>query len=538
MVSSVAYAQVRVREPLGERILGENVSIGGTDSDVVVPGADPEPAVVVERRKGVWVLEPRGKSARVNGKPLTSSRDLRKGDVLALGEAQIAVTDSSRTLLRIEVHHLVGNTTVAPAAALATVVVGQGGDEDVEIQPLATLRIVPLTTAPRTALAPIRPASPLRWVLAGIAAAILAVVAVVTSMLEPLTVDVVPIDAHLLTPGTMVAIRNPGRVLLLPGKHVIRAERNGYVAAQADVEVRNDDTNSVRLRLEKLPGRLNVDTGGVAATVSVDGVEIGHAPGILSVPAGDRTVIVSAPRYLDYVANVTIQGAGERQDLQAKLQTSWGSLKVLSIPEGARVSVDGVDSGTTPATVAAPSGVRRIQIVTTGRKTWESSVVLRAGETLSVGPVTLGQPDAHLTVRSDPAGADATVAGTHLGRTPAEIDLPSGIAHQVVLSAPGYKNWVQSVFAEPGRKLSVEARLEPILARVSVQGDPVGAEVLVDGVPRGKAPQSFELPATEHRIEVRKEGFQTFKTLVTPEAGLDRAVQFHLVSIGQTNTTR
>jgi hypothetical protein len=71
-----------------------------------------------------------------------------------------------------------------------------------------------------------------------------------------------------------------------------------------------------------------------------------------------------------------------------------------------------------------------------------------------------------------------------------------------------------------------------------VQGDPVGAEVLVDGVPRGKAPQSFELPATEHRIEVRKEGFQTFKTLVTPEAGLDRAVQFHLVSIGQTNTTR
>jgi hypothetical protein len=235
---------------------------------------------------------------------------------------------------------------------------------------------------------------------------------------------------------------------------------------------------------------------------------------------------------------VTIQGAGERQDLKAKLQTSWGALKVLSIPEGAHVSVDGVDSGVTPATIAAPSGVRRVQIVTAGRKTWESSVVLRAGETLSVGPVALGQPDAHLTLRSNPAGADATVAGTHLGRTPAEIDLPSGIAHQVMLSAPGYKNWVQAVFAEPGRKLSVLARLEPILARVSVQGEPAAAEVFVDGVLRGKAPQSFELPATEHRIEVRKEGFQAFKTLVTPEAGLDRAVQFHLVPIGQANTPR
>jgi hypothetical protein len=235
---------------------------------------------------------------------------------------------------------------------------------------------------------------------------------------------------------------------------------------------------------------------------------------------------------------VTIQGAGERQELKATLQTSWGSLKVLSTPEGAHANVDGVDGGVTPVTVAAPSGVRRIQITTPGRKTWESSVVLKAGETLNVGPVTLGQPDAHLVLRSEPSGADATVAGTHLGRTPTEMDLPSGIAHQVVLSAPGYKDWIRPVFAEPGRKLSVVARLEPILARVSVQGDPSGAEVLVDGVVRGKTPQTFELSATEHRIEVRKEGFQPFKSRVTPEAGLDRTVQYHLVPAGQTNTPR
>jgi hypothetical protein len=327
-------------------------------------------------------------------------------------------------------------------------------------------------------------------------------------------------------------------LMLLPGKHVVRAERAGYVAFQTDVEVRADDTNKVRLRLEKLPGKLKVDTGGVAATVSVDGVEVGRAPGVLSVPAGERTVLISAPRYLDYVTNLTIEGAGERQDLRAILKTSWGSLKVLSIPEGAHVNVDGVDAGITPVTVAAPSGVRLVQITTPGRKAWESSVVLKAGETLDVGPVTLGQPDAHLVLRSEPSGADATVAGTHLGRTPAEMDLPSGIAHQVVLSAPGYKNWTRAVFAEPGRKLSVLARLEPILARVSVQGEPAGAEVLVDGVARGKTPQSFELSATGHRIEVRKEGFQSFKSLVAPEAGLDRRVQYHLVPIGQTNSSR
>jgi len=528
---SIAYAQVRVREPLGERILGESVSVGGSDSDIVVPGVAPGCALTINRRKGVWVVEPSGATSRANGRLLTAPRDLRKGDTLALGQAHIVVTDASRTLLRLDIHHLVGNATVAPASTLATLLTGGDGDEDVEIHPLTSLRITPLVTAARpSALS--APVNARRWVFAGLAVALLAGVSIVTTLVEPVAVDVTPHDAHVLTPGTLVAIHNPGHLLLLPGKHVIRAERDGYVAAETNIEVRSDDTSSVRLRLAKLPGKLNVDTGGIAAAVSVDGVEIGHAPGVLSVPAGERTVMISAPRYVDYITNLTIEGAGERQNLQATLQTAWGSLKVLSNPEGAHVSVDGVDGGATPVTIAAPSGVRRIQITTPGRKTWESSVVLKAGETLSVGPVTLGQPDAHLVLRSEPAGADATVAGTHLGRTPVEIDLPSGIAHQVVLSAPGFKNWIQGVFAEPGRKLAVFARLQPILARFTVQGEPAGAEVLVDGVARGKAPQSLEVPATEHRIEVRKDGFQTFKSVVTPEAGLDRTVRYRLAPVG------
>jgi hypothetical protein len=39
-------------------------------------------------------------------------------------------------------------------------------------------------------------------------------------------------------------------------------------------------------------------------------------------------------------------------------------------------------------------------------------------------------------------------------------------------------------------------------------------------------------------VEVRKRGFQTFKVLVTPTAGLDRTLQYHLVPAGPTQNPR
>ena len=52
---SAAYAQVRVREPLGERVLGETTSVGGADADVVVPGIEPGIAFTIDDRGRLWL---------------------------------------------------------------------------------------------------------------------------------------------------------------------------------------------------------------------------------------------------------------------------------------------------------------------------------------------------------------------------------------------------------------------------------------------------------------------------------------------------
>ena len=133
-VKPAPYAQTRIREPAGDRTLGETFSVGGVGSDIVVPGTGVDALIQVERRKGVWVAHPVPRtsefgSARFDGRPLNSPRDLRRNDVIAVGDAQLIVTDVTRTLLRLDVCHLVGNATIAPAATLATLALGAGGDE-------------------------------------------------------------------------------------------------------------------------------------------------------------------------------------------------------------------------------------------------------------------------------------------------------------------------------------------------------------------------------------------------------------------------
>ena len=124
-----AFAQIRIQEPAGERTMDPPLTIGGVGADVVVPGVNDGVALRVDRREGVWIAQSEGStSIRFDGRPLRESRDLRRGDVVAVGEAQVIVLDASRTLLRLDVCHLVGNDTIAPVAVVSSL--SNDGDEN------------------------------------------------------------------------------------------------------------------------------------------------------------------------------------------------------------------------------------------------------------------------------------------------------------------------------------------------------------------------------------------------------------------------
>src|SRR5262245_13251131 len=131
-----AYAQIRIREPAGERTFGERLTIGGEGADIVVPGSAAID-LTVERHSGEW------HAALQDG----SVRELRKHDVLAVGEAQLTVQEVSRTLLKLDIHHLVGNATIAPVSEVSVLDL-ESSDEDLEI------RARPVTVAKPAIVAP------------------------------------------------------------------------------------------------------------------------------------------------------------------------------------------------------------------------------------------------------------------------------------------------------------------------------------------------------------------------------------------------
>jgi formylglycine-generating enzyme required for sulfatase activity len=362
------------------------------------------------------------------------------------------------------------------------------------------------------------------WVMG----ALLIVVFALFSLLKPIALDLQPGDARVTSRGSF-SWQSASSIFVFPGEHTLRAEREGYHPAEIKVSVGGPLQARALIHLVKLPGKLEVDSGGVVAEISADGARIGRVPGTVDVPAGDRTLTFKAPHYLEHVERLTIAGAGELQKLKVVLKPNFAVVSVSSVPAGAQIEVDGKAVGVTPLRVDMDSGIRRVQVSAPGLKAWTSSVVVTAGVAQTIGPIELGAADMRVTVRSSPAGAQVTTGGSFRGLTPVTLELAPGATHAITVSRAGYAPWTREVVAEAGKETTLDARLMAMLVPVRIQGVPADAEVFVNGTSRGPAPVTVELPASRHRVEVRKEGFKPWSADLALAPSIGRTLDYKLI---------
>jgi len=521
--------RISVTEPLGQRELAAPLSIGAAGSDIVVPGTDATPALVLDVDEGLWRVTPaQDAGARLNGERLREARDLRAGDVITLADAQVIVRATAPCA--IEVLHLAGNDTVAPLV-VAEERDGALDDEDIEIGAVAREVLALDDEAPRAAGGRIAR----RVAIAAALAVVAAVFALFASVQRvPLVLD--PVHARVGATDTLIDWHSGATLFVLPGKHQLRASAPGYVAVEREVTVTREGAVPVRLRLAKEPGVLVIDTGGVMASVAVDGAEIGRVPGEVRVAAGNRTLTLCAERYLDAVVEVEVEGLGVRQDLTVAMQPSWGTLALTVNTPGAMLAIDGAAPAAVEPRIELPAGVHQLAISAAGAKSWQSAIVIKAGETTTIGPIDLGAPDARLVVRSVPSGADVSLDGVYRGRTPLDIAVAPGSMHDVLVARTGHAPWSRSFSAASGERTVLDARLEPVYVSLTVRGEPADAEVLIDGVSRGRTPLTLDVLAGEHAIEVRKVPLASHESRITLAPGLARTIEYQLTAAGRPSS--
>jgi formylglycine-generating enzyme required for sulfatase activity len=359
----------------------------------------------------------------------------------------------------------------------------------------------------------------LGWLLAAVAVTVRT-----TPEVDPDAVDFV---------GTPFELRIGGRQLVLPGHYTVEVEAAGFETGRVEASITRDGPQEVVVPLVRLPGLVTVDTGGVEATLSVDGHDVGPVPGPYELAAGTRELLVSAPRYEEQRLTLEVTGGGESQTVAVSLKPAFAGVTIESVPEGATVSVDGEPVGVTPLQATLDAGRYVLAIEHPGYRRFESPITVKSGEPLRIGPVELGLPDARLSVRTEPDGADVSVAGQYRGRSPLTLTLAPGVPHEVVASRAGYEAATRTVSVKPGERSSLSLELVPILGEVTVRGEPADAELFVDGVSRGPAGQTLSLPAAPHRLEVRKAGLATFSATVTPKPGLPQVVEYSLTTAEQ-----
>jgi hypothetical protein len=170
--------------------------------------------------------------------------------------------------------------------------------------------------------------------------------------------------------------------------------------------------------------------------------------------------------------------------------------------------------GTVPMRAEVAQGRHLVEVKKAGHKDYREPVDLAEGETRTL--VIDLPPEAKkgsVLVTADVAGADVFVDGQRRDAAPALIgDLPEG-AHTIEVRKDPLPPWKQVVTVIGNQQVKVEAKLsaaaEAMKGSLRVVSSTVGAEVFVDGEPRGSVNQEIkDLRPGQHIVEVRKEGFQ------------------------------
>ncbi|HEX8789301.1 MAG TPA: PEGA domain-containing protein [Polyangiaceae bacterium] len=214
--------------------------------------------------------------------------------------------------------------------------------------------------------------------------------------------------------------------------------------------------------LASLTATVKVNVADPGATVALDGNNVGTTPlaNPLRVNLGAHTVTVAKPGYETLSKDIKVNG-GDAVSVDGPLQTevTTGHLVVDAPPDAkVEVFVDGADMGPAPWEGDVKPGVHVVE----GRGSDRFSEPKQVDVARKVrAEVVLELVGRNGTVQVDTHTSDAviTIDGKQVGTGVWEGPLPAG-EHQLVVQAPGYREYKRAFIVHAGERFVEDAPLE------------------------------------------------------------------------------
>jgi len=333
--------------------------------------------------------------------------------------------------------------------------------------------------------------------------------------------------------GSFPTYKLGGRHLMLPGVYDIRARLEGHEMLNNQIEVREATEQTFNFTMKRLPGIVEImathkNQQVTDADVFIDQELVGKTPVTLhSVAAGIRDLYIRHPRFKPYETEIEVVGLRKAQTETVGLRPAWASIYITTLPEGAQISLDGVEVGVTPNNIEVIEGTRTVNLKKPGYKSWESDLNVQAQTDQKFDEVVLVKSDGKLAITSTPSGANITIAGQYRGQTPLAIALPPNDNYELIATRAGHEKLSRILVIKPEEDQKIRLNMKPITGQVQLSVLPTGGTLFIDNEQIGNPNRVLELTARNHKIRIELPGYETYETSIIPQP--DFAQQINVI---------
>ncbi len=204
-----------------------------------------------------------------------------------------------------------------------------------------------------------------------------------------------------VTPVTVKSLR--------PGQVTVMTSRDGYGDVTQEATIKSNEVTSFTVKLFKLQGAITIFSNPPGAKVMVDGEEHGVTTAIgrkiVGLSLGMHKLRVTLPNYREEMRDVLVVNGGNHP-INISLIGLPGKVTISTSPKGARVQLDGVDSGKSLLTlINITPGSHKVRVNLVGYASVAKEFVLSPNDTQMMTFNLTPLEKVQIKVVSSPPGA-------------------------------------------------------------------------------------------------------------------------------------